>query len=411
MHGLSALVLAALLSYTEAKICQNLSIPVQIDARTGIFNLSQPTDATDLTTFAQHLATQGANYTEQLLTGYNTTSGTYNISATYCKPSNATSNSSATVQFLTHGIGFDKSYWDLPYNDYSYSYVNVAVDQYGYSTLAIDRLGTGMSSHADPISVVQAASELSAIYQITTMLRLGAIPALNGTRPSKIVHVGHSFGSALSYSLSAMYPNATDGLILTGFSTNGTFVSTTIAAWNLQIASANQPFRFGGLNVTTSVAEILVNYGLFDLTAGLAPTMTPMDLEDGYVTWANLASNQFTFLAPPYYDPAIGPYTESTKQPFTLGEMLTLGSMPKTTTFTGPALIITGNEDAIYCGGNCTNTGGVAANIPALAASALPMASPFQAYIQPGAGHAINVHFNATGAYGVIQDFLKSNNF
>ena len=67
--------------------------------------------------------------------------------------------------------------------------------------------------------------------------------------------------------------------------------------------------------------------------------------------------------------------------------------------------------DLPYCGGNCFATGlPTLASIPAAAAANFPMvaASNFTAYIQPNTGHGINAHYNATGAYGVIQTFLKS---
>lgn len=37
---------------------------------------------------------------------------------------------------------------------------------------------------------------------------------------------------------------------------------------------------------------------------------------------------------------------------------------------------------------------------------AFPMARTFEAYIQPDTAHAINLHYNSTGAYNVIQRFL-----
>ena len=48
------------------------------------------------------------------------------------------------------------------------------------------------------------------------------------------------------------------------------------------------------------------------------------------------------------------------------------------------------------------------ASIPADVAAAFPMASAFEAYIQPNTGHAINVHYNSTAAYMVIQNFLDT---
>jgi pimeloyl-ACP methyl ester carboxylesterase len=80
---------------------------------------------------------------------------------------------------LTHGIGFDRSYWDFPYHNYNYSYVYAAVDQAGYSTLSWDRLGTGQSSHgSDPINEIQASLEVAALYALTEKLRAGQIPGV-----------------------------------------------------------------------------------------------------------------------------------------------------------------------------------------------------------------------------------------
>ncbi len=95
------------------------------------------------------------------------------------------------------------SYWDLPYKKCRYSYIDVAVDRYGFSTLSIDRLGVGSSSIADPLSVIQVPAELSAIYELTKMLRRGTLPNVPHAF-SKIVHVGHSLGSILTYNLAAM---------------------------------------------------------------------------------------------------------------------------------------------------------------------------------------------------------------
>ena len=49
------------------------------------------------------------------------------------------------------------------------------------------------------------------------------------------------------------------------------------------------------------------------------------------------------------------------------------------------------------------------ASIPAGVKMGLPQAKNFEAYIQPNSGHGINFHYNATGAYQVIQNYLKSN--
>lgn len=91
-----------------AKQCINITVPVDISARNGVFNLPTLETNFDATTFAQNFTRIGANFTEESLLDYATVTGTYEISAQFCRPDNAT-DKNPTVQFLTHGIGFDKT--------------------------------------------------------------------------------------------------------------------------------------------------------------------------------------------------------------------------------------------------------------------------------------------------------------
>ena len=100
-----AAVFTALIGSTLAAKCQNLTIPVSISARNGVFNLQNPTSAIAAIDFSLNLSRQGHNYTNEILTGYNTVSGQYEIAATYCEPDQGPSK---VVQILTHGIGFDR---------------------------------------------------------------------------------------------------------------------------------------------------------------------------------------------------------------------------------------------------------------------------------------------------------------
>jgi pimeloyl-ACP methyl ester carboxylesterase len=75
-----------------------------------------------------------------------------------------------------------------------YSYVNDAVDQYGYSTFAWDRLGIGQSSHGNPLTEIPALLEVDALRALTVALRAGKISGIS-TPFDTVVHVGHSFGS------------------------------------------------------------------------------------------------------------------------------------------------------------------------------------------------------------------------
>ncbi|KAL1297756.1 hypothetical protein AAFC00_006293 [Neodothiora populina] len=435
----SAVLLGAVAS---AKNCVNVTVPVQIDARQGQYDVPQLYSNFDATQFAYNYTKQGSNFSDIALIGFQNINGLYNISAKYCSPdaSSSPSSSAPVVQVLTHGIGFDKSYWDLPYNNYNYSYIDVALAN-GFHTVSIDRFGIGNSSHADPLNVVQAQAEVSALYDITMKLRAGTFPEVSAAF-QKVVHVGHSFGSLQTYLLSAQHPNATDGVALTGFSMNGTWVDMTIASWNLRLASLNQPLRFGNTTISrnrfsagwfgtatvkaiagvlSSVGIDLQPYQIFEeiatteianlinqYNASVAPV--PQNLSSGYLTWPDLTTNIYSFLFTGYFDTGAAIFAESTKQPVTLGEIFTLPIGPKMSSFTGPALVITGAEDNIYCGGDCYATGGQGSNIPEISvAPVFPNASAFEAYIQPNTGHGINLHYNSTAAYQVIQDWFKKN--
>lgn len=109
MYALPLLSLALLASSAAAKKCVNITVPVDISARTGVFNIKTPTTNLEATTFIQNITQQGRNFTDLVLTGYKTTAGTYNISTQYCTPS-VNNVKNPTVQILTHGIGFDKTY-------------------------------------------------------------------------------------------------------------------------------------------------------------------------------------------------------------------------------------------------------------------------------------------------------------
>ena len=110
------------------------------------------------------------------------------------------------------------------------------------------------------------------------------------------------------------YPSASDALILTAFSQDFAFIGATFDAWASELARNNQPKRFGHL-----------------------PT--------GYLTWANASRNEETFFHPGSFDPGILLFDEATKQPFTTGEVLTLGGSPPTVPgFTGPVQVLDGGE-------------------------------------------------------------------
>jgi pimeloyl-ACP methyl ester carboxylesterase len=233
-------------------------------------------------------------------------SGQYKLAATYCEPDHGPGHA---LQILTHGVGFDRSYWDFPYASYHYSYVNRALDA-GYSTLTWDRLGIGHSSHGDPVNEIQIFLEIAALKALTELARGGELHGVSH-KFDKTVHLGHSFGSAMTYGLTAMYPNITDAIVLTGFS---------------QVPQYMAYFALGGNFAPVSDNPILAKqYAV------------------GYVAPKDSIGVHINFFGPCDFDPEVLKLATMTGQPAALGELLTLGSAPKTSDFAGPVMIITGS--------------------------------------------------------------------
>ncbi|GME48989.1 hypothetical protein GTA08_BOTSDO02577 [Neofusicoccum parvum] len=368
----TSLALASLASATKQCVAQ--TVPVDIEARNAVFdNSTTPHSNIDATWFVQNMTRQGHNFTNEVVQGFSTVKGTYQISTQLCWDDKTTADN-ATLQVLTHGIGFDKTYWDLSFENYNYSYVDAALAA-GFATFSYDRLGIGASDHGDPLNEIQTNLEIAALRALTDKLRNGALPGVDAAYDT-IVHVGHSYGSVQSFVFAHRYPNETQGIVLTGFSTNSSFMGFFATGANFEEANLNEPLRF-------------------------------LDLPDGYLVSADASSNQYNFFLPPYFDPEILAFSEYSKQPVTVGELLTIGSaISGPSVFTGPVLVFTGDADVPFCGGDCLETGGAAPSIPAQTSVLFPNASVFEAYIQPNTGHGLTAHYNATAGYQVIQNWL-----
>lgn len=122
----------------QQAICVNGIVPVPASATNAILNLSQPTTQYNATEIFQELFQAGSDLLQRAQGGNHTVQGTYGIGANLCFPADpAKLKTVETVQILTHGVGLEKSYWDI---GPGYSYVDAAVAA-GYATFAYDRLG------------------------------------------------------------------------------------------------------------------------------------------------------------------------------------------------------------------------------------------------------------------------------
>lgn len=228
-------------------------------------------------------ARNGASYS--LVNGNHTVHVDITVAAQYCTPSGKVNG---TVQILSHGLGFDGSYWNFGGRDSQYNYIKAATDA-GYAVLNYDRIGTGKSTKTDPYYISQLSVQVEVLRILTERLRNQQLP--HGAfipRPGKIAHVGHSYGSLLSSTLVAGHPNISDGLVLTGFNKMGS-VDLFVGS-NFHLARENMPGRFGNLSA-------------------------------GYVTWGDELANQLGFFHWPNFSAEVLAQAEATKWPFAVGEV------------------------------------------------------------------------------------------
>ncbi|EME81785.1 uncharacterized protein MYCFIDRAFT_32930 [Pseudocercospora fijiensis CIRAD86] len=346
---------------------------VEVNAATPknlVFDYELPKNQSQAAEWTVDGLTASSGLPDSVITGTQNVEGTFDIGATLCLPNNNTKPS--TVQILTHGFGFDRYYWVRRLHpDFApgYSWVDIAA-QHGFATLYYDRLGVGESDTPDALNIVQAPLEVEIAHHLISMLKSGYF----GLEFSKVVGVGHSFGSGITQGVTTQYPQDLNAAILTGFSLNTTGRNSFLAALNLEIASLNAPYRFAS---------------------------TP----PGYLVSSTIVSQQIAFFKSPGFDPAILHSVESSKATGTIGEFFSLGVVvAPATEFEGPVAVINGVNDLPFCAGDCRYPVDLAeAVLPVL----YPAAKNKDTYLAPNAGHGLNQHYTAGRAFVFAQEFLE----
>lgn len=247
-------------------MCVTGDVLVPLSATSLNIDLGTFDNQTVVTNTVAQLVQVNSTFAKQAIQGNTTISDTYTINAKFCVPLTSNNTNSTTIHFLTHGIAFDKAYWDFAEG---YSYVDAAAVA-GYATFFYDRLGTGHSSHPDPIAVLQAPLQVEVAHSLIQSLRNGQFN--NGQKYDRIVGVGHSFGSTITQGITAAYPEDFDAAVLTAFSTTSESMALTLAGFNPAIANQNQPLRFSNLS-------------------------------NAYLVTDTSISNQMTFFRAPEFDP------------------------------------------------------------------------------------------------------------
>jgi pimeloyl-ACP methyl ester carboxylesterase len=273
-----------------------------------------------------------------------------------------------TVQITLHGATYSHLYWDFPFQPETYSYMRRATAA-GYAVLNIDRIGIGQSDHPAPEAVTIEANAF-VVHQLVQALRGGnlVVPSFGRIRAERVALVGHSLGSAISIAEAGVYHDV-DGVVLTGVSHN----------------------------ITPVLGEILSSL----YPANLDPRFASAGLPDGYLT--SIPGLRTIFYQAPSFDPLVVAIDEQTKETVTVAELNTAPpALSLSSGIHAPVLVLVGDFDLAFCDApSCSASGSLASEPSFYPADACAEASSIA-----GAGHDLNLHFQAPLAYDAILEFL-----
>ncbi|MFC9250723.1 alpha/beta hydrolase [Amycolatopsis thailandensis] len=257
---------------------------------------------------------------------------------------------SHTLQVLVPGGTYNSSYYDPPGLSETHSF-RKAVNDAGYATLAVDRVGSGRSSK--PLSALLSASaQANAVHHAIQAMRTGT----SGPGFDKIVLVGHSLGSATTIIEAGTFHDV-DGVVITGFT-----------------------HRIAPLTVVPTVASL-----------------TPALPNPGYLTTAP-GMRYTAFHHPGPFDQQVIDVDEATKDLIAPGEMVdavVLGVvLPYSRQISAPVLLAMGERDGVFCGplaSDCSS----AESLRQSEAGYYSPAANLRTFVLPGYGHSINLAPNA----------------
>ncbi|KAF2434575.1 alpha/beta-hydrolase [Tothia fuscella] len=379
LHFLSAQSITISKDYTPPSAkCVDYDIRLTVSAKGKRWAGPKWNDNYDLTDFVSILGSRPDSRLSEPLDGSVDISGNYTLSSTFCAPKTQGQHS-GTVLLATHGLGYDRSYWNYASEPEHYNFVQYATGQ-GYSVFFYDRLGTSRTSKLSGY-VNQASIQVQIVKSLATLIKSGKYTDTVGI-PKQLILLGHSFGSFTTQALLTEAPQIADAAILTGMAYSQD-PRVVIEALDLRIAN-RQNAKWKGL-------------------------------DNGYVIWNdvfgninkqfNVANSPFSsFFKAPLYTQAVANYSENTKVPFAIAELLTIDTLNQSfrpTEFKGPVLYFNGEYDFIVCGGYCPNI------VEEPAKKYFSKSKSLKVKVQPVTGHGLNTHVNATAGYKVIFDFLK----
>jgi len=268
------------------------------------------------------------------------------------------------VELLMPGLTYTHHYWTGLSARTDYTAAALAA---GDAVYLIDRIGTGASDRP-PAEQVTTTTEATITHQAVRALRDGTLG-----RFTRVIGVGHSYGSVIAMAEAATYHDV-DALVLTGL---------------LHDIRIDEMTRF-----TTDLYP-----------AAADPKFTDTAPPDGYLT-TRPGSRSSYFLDPHTAVRDAAAWDEQSKTTATAGELTFTpdDELAYSRAIHAPVLLVMGTTDALFCGTGqpCTTP----ADICQREHTAFPAGTTLAAATIPQTGHSINLHRAAPQAFEAINAWL-----
>jgi pimeloyl-ACP methyl ester carboxylesterase len=272
------------------------------------------------------------------------------------------------LQILIHGASYDHRYWDWPDEPHTYSYVEFAAER-GCATLAIDRIGCGVSSRP-PGRQTTIAAQASIVSQLVAAAREGRF---GGRHFRRVVLVGHSLGSVLTVAEAATYDDV-DAVVLTAYMPIESTIQDNDPRADLYFVPAQDEPGTAHLR------------GLVD-----EDYLTPLP-----------ASRLEMFYLEETADPTLLDLDEQIKGTMTRGELSDIGTAAsRGSELRVPSLVFNGDSDAL------TFEHPTQSSVDSVIERARAVSPQhFDYLLAPRTGHNVNLHHTAPSSYSAIADWL-----
>ena len=176
--------------------------------------------------------------------------------------------------------------------------------------------------------IAQLANQVAIVTELAKLVKAGEYVGGLG-KPDAVVLVGHSFGSVISLNAVAERPELVDGVVLTGFSLNSTYLNHNgfVEGIALRVASGQQPERWGKLDTVSCCLFGVLGGGVLTGVRGISRQRISMPMCKRGFPWdlfflnAEMLTGHRFFKAPDYAH-EVAEYADATKTPFAATELV-----------------------------------------------------------------------------------------